>query len=86
MLTRFRGVRWRTTAAATLAVAALMFAFAQRQQLQGSITEVAQQQATDIARKSPGTGPARTSPPVPGTSPWCRSSTQTGTFSPPALR
>ena len=48
-------MRWRTTAAATLAVAvflavaALAFAFAQRQQLEGSITEAAQQQATDIA-------------------------------------
>ncbi|MPZ93869.1 MAG: HAMP domain-containing protein [Propionibacteriales bacterium] len=52
---RFRGVRWRTTAAATLAVAiflavaALAFAFAQRQQLEASITEAAQQQASDIA-------------------------------------
>ena len=48
-------MRWRTTAAATLAVAvflavaALAFAFAQRQQLEGSITEAARQQATDIA-------------------------------------
>ncbi len=55
MRTRFRGVRWRTTAAATLAVAvflavaALAFAFAQRQQLQDSITEAARQQATDLA-------------------------------------
>ena len=55
MRRRFSGVRWRTTAAATLAVAvflavaALAFAFAQRQQLEGSITEAAQQQATDIA-------------------------------------
>ena len=55
MRTRFRGVRWRTTAAATLtvavflAVAALAFAFAQRQQLEHSITETARQQATDIA-------------------------------------
>ncbi len=52
---RFLGVRWRTAAAATLAVAvflavaALAFAFAQRQQLEGSITEAAQQQASDIA-------------------------------------
>ncbi|GAB3038093.1 two-component sensor histidine kinase [Nocardioides flavus (ex Wang et al. 2016)] len=52
---RFRGVRWRTTAAATLAVAVflalagLAFAFAQRQQLEASITEAAQQQAADIA-------------------------------------
>lgn len=51
----FRGVRWRTTAAATLAVAvflaiaALAFTFAQRQQLEGAITEAAQQQAADIA-------------------------------------
>lgn len=55
MRRRFRGVRWRTTAAATLAVAiflavaALAFAFAQRQQLEASITEAAQQQASDIA-------------------------------------
>lgn len=55
MRTRFRGVRWRTTAAATLtvavflAVAALAFAFAQRQQLEHSITGAARQQATDIA-------------------------------------
>ena len=48
-------MRWRTTAAATLAVAvflavaALAFAFAQRQQLEASITEAARQQATDIA-------------------------------------
>jgi len=48
-------VRWRTTVAATLAVAvflavaALAFAFAQRQQLEGSITEAAQEQASDIA-------------------------------------
>ncbi|MCY7400703.1 MAG: HAMP domain-containing protein [Nocardioides sp.] len=48
-------MRWRTTVAATLAVAvflavaALAFAFAQRQQLEGSITEAAQQQASDIA-------------------------------------
>ncbi len=54
-MSRFRGVRWRTTAAATLAVAvflavaALAFAFAQRQQLEGSITEAARQQASDIA-------------------------------------
>ncbi len=54
-MTRFRGVRWRTTSAATLAVAvflavaALAFAFAQRQQLEASITEAAQQQAADIA-------------------------------------
>lgn len=52
---RFRGVRWRTTAAATLtvavflAIAALAFAFAQRQQLEGSITEAAQQQTAGIA-------------------------------------
>jgi len=55
MRTRFRGVRWRTTAAATLtvavflAVAALAFAFAQRAQLKDSITEAAQGQAADIA-------------------------------------
>jgi len=55
MRTRFRGVRWRTTAAATLtvavflAVAALAFAFAQRQQLEHSITGAARQQATNIA-------------------------------------
>lgn len=55
MRTRFRGVRWRTTAAATLtvavflAIAALVFAFAQRQQLEQSITEAARQQAGDIA-------------------------------------
>jgi signal transduction histidine kinase len=55
MRTRFRGVRWRTSVAATLtvavflAVAALAFAFAQRQQLQSSITEAARDQATDIA-------------------------------------
>lgn len=55
MRTRFRGVRWRATAAATLtvavflAVAALAFAFAQRQQLEQSISDGAQQQATDIA-------------------------------------
>ncbi len=54
MRTRFRGVRWRTTVAATLAVAlflavaALAFAFAQRQQLEGSITEAARGQAADI--------------------------------------
>ncbi|MEO5664444.1 MAG: HAMP domain-containing sensor histidine kinase [Nocardioides sp.] len=52
---RFQGVRWRTTAAATLAVAvflavaALAFALAQRQQLEGSLTEAAQQQASDTA-------------------------------------
>ncbi len=55
MRRRFRGVRWRTTAAATLAVAvflaiaALAFAVAQRHQLEASITEAAQQQASDIA-------------------------------------
>ena len=55
MRTRFHGVRWRTTVAATLAVAvflavaALVFAFAQRQQLEGSITEAARDQASDIA-------------------------------------
>ncbi len=55
MRTRFHGVRWRTTAAATLAVAvflavaALAFAFAQRQQLEQSITEAARGQASDIA-------------------------------------
>jgi hypothetical protein len=56
MLTRFPRVRWRTTAVPTLVVAALVFALAQRQQLQqpqqlqqGSITEAAPQQATDIA-------------------------------------
>ena len=55
MRTRFHGVRWRTTVAATLAVAvflavaALVFAFAQRQQLEGSITEAARGQASDIA-------------------------------------
>ncbi len=55
MRTRFRGVRWRTTVAATLAVAvflavaALIFAIAQRQQLEGSITEAARGQAADIA-------------------------------------
>jgi hypothetical protein len=92
MLTRFRGVRWRTTAAATLAVAvflavaALMFAFAQRQQLQGSITEAAQQQATDIAAQVVRDGAGADLAAGAGTSPWCRSSTQTGTFSLPALR
>ena len=55
MCTRLPGIRWRTTAAATmavavfLAVAAVVFAFAQRQQLEGSITDAARQQATDIA-------------------------------------
>lgn len=55
MRTRFHGVRWRTTVAATLAVAvflavaALVFAVAQRQQLQSSITEAARDQAADIA-------------------------------------
>lgn len=55
MRARFRGVRWRTTVAATatvavfLAVAAVVFAVAQRQQLEGSITEAAQEQANDIA-------------------------------------
>lgn len=55
MRTRFHGVRWRTTAAATLtvavflAVAALVFAFAQRQQLKSSITEAARDQAAEIA-------------------------------------
>jgi signal transduction histidine kinase len=55
MRTRFRGVRWRTTTAATLtvavflAVAALVFLGAQRQQLEKSITEAARRQATDIA-------------------------------------
>ncbi len=48
-------VRWPTAAAATLTVAvflvvaALVFAFAQRQQLEQSITEAARQQAADIA-------------------------------------
>lgn len=55
MRTRFHGVRWRTTVAATLtvavflAVAALVFAFAQRHQLKSSITEAARDQATEIA-------------------------------------
>jgi len=55
MGTRFRGVRWRTTVAATLtvavflAVAALAFGFAQRQQLEASITEAARGQAADLA-------------------------------------
>lgn len=50
----FRGVRWRTTAAATLtvavflAVAGLIFALAQRHQLESSITEAASDQASDI--------------------------------------
>lgn len=52
---RFRGVRWRTTVAATLtvavflAIAGLAFALAQRQQLQGSITEASRDQAADLA-------------------------------------
>lgn len=55
MRSRFRGVRWRTTVAATLAVAvflgvaALVFAVAQRQQLQSSITAAARDQSADIA-------------------------------------
>lgn len=55
MRTRFHGVRWRTTMAATLAVAvflavaALVFALAQRQQLRSAITEAARGQAADIA-------------------------------------
>lgn len=55
MRARFRGVRWRTTVASTvtvavfLAVAALVFAVAQRQQLQSSITDAAREQASDIA-------------------------------------
>jgi len=55
MQARFSGVRWRTTAGATaavavfLAIAAVTFAFAQRAQLERSINEAAQQQATDIA-------------------------------------
>lgn len=50
-----RSVRWRTTVAATLTVAvflgvaALVFAVAQRHQLEQSITEAAQQQASDVA-------------------------------------
>lgn len=57
MRTRFHGVRWRTTVAATLtvavflAVAALVFTVAQRQQLQSSITEAARDQASDIAEQ-----------------------------------
>ena len=52
---KFRGVRWRTTVAATLtvatflAIAGLAFALAQREQLEGSITEASRDQATDIA-------------------------------------
>ncbi len=52
---KLRGVRWRTTAAATLtvavslAVAGLIFAFAQRDQLESSITEAATDQASDIS-------------------------------------
>lgn len=52
---KFRGVRWRTTVAATLtvavflAIAGLAFALAQRQQLEGSITEASRDQANDIA-------------------------------------
>lgn len=55
MQARFRGVRWRTTVASTvtvavfLAVAALVFAVAQRQQLQSSIADAAREQASDIA-------------------------------------
>ena len=50
---KFRGVRWRTTVAATLtvatflALAGLAFALAQRQQLESSITEASRDQATD---------------------------------------
>lgn len=52
---RFRGVRWRTTVAATLtvavflAIAAVAFAVVQRQRLEGSIAGAAGDQATDIA-------------------------------------
>ena len=55
MREKFRGVRWRTTVAATLTVAAflaiagLAFALAQRHQLEGSITEASRDQAADIA-------------------------------------
>lgn len=62
----FRSVRWRTAASATLAVAvflalaALAFALAQREQLQDSITEAAHEQAADIsaqvAEDGPGSG------------------------------
>lgn len=55
VLSRFRGVRWRTTLAATLVVAAflaaagLVFALAQRHQLESAITDAATDQASDVA-------------------------------------
>lgn len=58
----FRGVRWRTTVAATLtvavflAVAAVAFAVAQRHQLEQSITDNARQQAVDVATEVATTG------------------------------
>lgn len=63
MWTRFSGVRWRTTAAATtsvavfLAIAAVIFGFAQREQLENSISETARQRAADIAVRVASEGP-----------------------------
>ena len=54
------GVRWRTTAAATLAVAvflavaALAFALVQRHQLEATLTETTRSQAADLARQITG--------------------------------
>lgn len=63
MRDRFRGVRWRTTAAATLAVALFLaaagaaFTVVQRNQLENSITEAARQQASDLASQVAQQGP-----------------------------
>ncbi|MHB1063743.1 MAG: sensor histidine kinase [Georgenia sp.] len=57
MRTRFRSVRWRTTAAATVAVAvflalaAVLFVVAQRAQLERSIISAAHEQAGGVARR-----------------------------------